>query len=125
MKKLLGRISFTVYVAVVIIVSVYLVCPSKPLRITLGTLANPQVDLSGQRAIIANCITGKRVGRYIVFDPPDDLRRCVIFSLADVEVKPTVTTFEALIVGVMDERIPGCDHDPPFVYVIQARPVME
>jgi hypothetical protein len=123
MKKLIGRASLTVYIAVIIVICFSLIIPGRTVQVTLGTLANKQTDLTGCRVIIVNCITGKRVGRFVYFDTTDDSRRCVVFALAATEVEPTVTTFRGYVVGVFDERIPGCDHDPPFLYVMDCRPV--
>lgn len=123
MRKLLGRISVTVYVCIVVLVFVWAVWPTRCATVTLGTIANKQVDLTGCRLIIINCIEGKRAGRYLFFDTIDPARNCVVFALAEGEVEPTVTTFRGYVVGVMDERIPGCDHDTPFLYVVDVRPI--
>lgn len=123
MRKLLGRFSVTIYVCIVVCVLVWASWPSRCAKVTLGTIANKQVDLTGCRLVIVNCIQGKRVGRSIIFEPPDDSRHCVILSLADAEVEPTITTFRGYCIGVFDERVPECPHDPPFLYVVDVRPI--
>lgn len=92
---------------------------------TMGTLADKGNDFSGRRVIVTNVGTGKRVGRYIFYDTADATRHCVVFALADAKVEPAVTTLRGYCVGVFDERIPGCPHSPPFLYIASVRPIAE
>jgi hypothetical protein len=107
----------------VIVLFVIYIRDTKPLTATVGTLADKRNDFTGRRVVITNGGTGKRVGRFIFFDTADATRHCVVFALATTEVEPGVTTFRGYCVGIFDERVPECPHDPPFLYVMDVRPV--
>lgn len=98
---------------------------TKPVTASIGTLADRNNDFIGRRIVITNCGTGKRVGRYLFFDTIDPGRHCVVLSLADSKVEPTVTTFRGYVVGIFDEAVPTCHHEPPFLFVIDVKPATE
>lgn len=122
--KILARVLgiITGFVAVVIII-VY--CwDSSPKHVTLGMLAYTANDYRGRRVVIRNAGNGKRDGRFLIFDCKSTDRYDVVFIVSP-EVKPGVSTFEGYVFGIFEDRIPGCPHDPPFLLVLDVKPIVE
>lgn len=121
-ERVLTRV-LAVFAGVFFVIIVVLYCRDLwPVHVTVGTLSERNRDFTGKRIVIHNGGTGKQVGRYVFYDTIDPTRHCVVLALAG-EVKPDVTTFRGYVVGVMEEGIAGCSHNPPFLLVIDVKPM--
>lgn len=124
-EKILSRVLGIVGGFLLVVIVVLYARDTAPKHITFGMLADTQNDYSGRRVVIRNAGNGKRSGRFMFFDTVDRTRHNVVFSFGAAEVEPGCTTFRGYVFGVFEERIPGCDHDPPFLYVMDVKPVKD
>lgn len=120
-ERVVNRIiGFVAGLLCVVIIVVY--CrDTSPKNITLGMLATATNDYSGRRVVIRNAGCGKRDGMFLFFEGASD-RHAVVFALS-AEVEASRTTFRGYVIGIMDERVNGCPHDPPFLLVIDVKPM--
>jgi hypothetical protein len=123
MKVFALKVSVVLFVSLIVVCFFVIIQPTSPVKTTLGALSEKSSDFSGQRVVISNAILGQRSGRFIWFRAGVDHRHDVVFALRTAEVEADCTTFRGYCFGVMEERIPECPHDPPFLYVMGVEPI--
>ena len=124
-EKILSRVLGIVGGILLVVIVVIYARDTSPKHITFGMLADTQNDYSGRRVVIRNAGSGKRIGRFLIFDTVDRTRHNVVFALSAAEVEAGCTTFSGYVFGNFDERILDCPHDPPFLLVLDVKPVKE
>ena len=124
-EKILARVlGFVTGMLAVVIIVIY--CrDTSPQHVTLGMIANSANDYSARRVVIRNAGDWKRKGRFLIFDANATDRHDVVFALSAAEVEAGCTTFSGYVFGNFDERILDCPHDPPFLLVLDVKPVKE
>lgn len=123
-EKILSRVLGIVAGGLLVFIIFLYARDTRPVEVTVGTLADRRSDFVGRRVVIHNAGLGKRVGQFVFFDTIDGTRHCVVLALSG-EVEPGCTTFRGYVLGVTDEKIMGCPHDPPFLYVMDVKPVKD
>lgn len=124
-EQLLNHLYTLLVVSVVVFLVALYIRPLAPRTITLGALSEQTSDLRGQRVVVTNAVNWSRRGRYLTFETDNPLRRRVVFILSVTEVDPGCTTFRGYCYGVFEEPILGCPHDPPFLLVMDVKPVKD
>lgn len=95
-----------------------------PTRVTLGHLAQNPRSFDGRKVILSNTGAGLAAGRYRWFPSLIGDRLPVVLILIDPFAScEGVNRYSGYCLGVCDDPIPGLPVKPPFVVILQARPV--
>ncbi len=106
---------------VVVFVGVW-VMPAGRQSVTLGQLATKEPPAPLGRVYVSNCVGGIRDGRFMIYKAPVEFRYTVVFAFPNANETPE-TVFTGYCSGPVDHVVEGIPSDPPYVLVIDCRPV--